>query len=65
MEREKIKSLILNSIENHLIKKNFQSCNYDILKKTCLNKRFIKVIAIFATKMDHLLRIFKTVNLII
>ncbi len=36
MEREKIKSLILNSIENHLIKKNFQSCNYDIFKKNML-----------------------------
>ena len=36
MEREKIKSLILNSIENHLIKKNFQSCKYDILKKDML-----------------------------
>ena len=33
MEREKIKSLILNSIENHLIKKNFHSFNYYILKK--------------------------------
>ncbi|EFR55151.1 hypothetical protein BFAG_03849 [Bacteroides fragilis 3_1_12] len=54
--------MILNSIENHLIRKKFQSYNYDILKKTCLNKSFIKVIAIFATKIDHLLRIFKTVN---